>query len=370
MPAKNFLNLETKEKLQIALKEHEHPDIRERVLIFLLLNEGNTQKQIAELIGCSLSKVAYWSVHGDPENLDSLKDERMKGNYRKATSEYIDLLLEVIEIEPEKYGYEFGKWTTTRLATYLEEKTGIKLSGTQVRRILQSKKYVYLWAKYSLEDKQNPAKRTLFKQKLSEYLQIAKEFPKLLQVWFWDESGFSLRVIRRKNWCKKGTRKNKRGDRRKGRVNVMGGVRYSDKKRWVDFIPTGNSINFHLVLQTFYEDLKQEWIGEGNLAEDFQEKGCKILLILDNASFHKKEEVLQKILEEMPNLIIEFLPPYSPDYNLVELVWHSTKEYIANRLFESIEKLELVLNNLLNEGELIIKWDRKLKNKGNAVNVI
>ena len=122
MPAKHFLNLETKEKLKIALKEHEHPDIRERVLIFLLLNEGNTQKQIAELIGCSLSKVAYWSVHGDPENLDSLKDERMNGNYRKATSGYINLLLEVIEIEPEKYGDEFGRWTTVRLATYLDEK--------------------------------------------------------------------------------------------------------------------------------------------------------------------------------------------------------------------------------------------------------
>jgi DNA-directed RNA polymerase specialized sigma subunit len=64
MPAKNFLNSETKEKLQKALKEHEHPDIRERVLIFLLLNDGNTQKRIAELIGCSLSKVAYWCVHG------------------------------------------------------------------------------------------------------------------------------------------------------------------------------------------------------------------------------------------------------------------------------------------------------------------
>jgi transposase len=89
-----------------------------------------------------------------------------------------------------------------------------------------------------------------------------------------------------------------------------------------------------------------------------------------NTFFHKKEENLQKIAAEMPNLIIEFLPAYSPDYNLVELVWHSTKEYIANRLFESIEKLELVLNNLLNEGGLIMKWNRKLKNKGNAVNVI
>lgn len=370
MPAKNFLNSETKEKLQRALKQHEHPDIRERVLIFLLLNDGNTQKHIAELIGCSLSKVAYWSVHGNPENLDSLKDERMKGNYKKATEQYINLLLEVIEINPEEYGYEFGRWTTARLAAHLEEKTGIKLSSTQVRRILKSKKYVYLWAKYSLEDKQEPEKRILFKQKLEEYLRIAKESPKLLQVWFWDESGFSLRVIRRKNWCLKGTRKKKRGDRRKGRINVMGGVRYSDKKRWVDFIPTSNSSNFYLVLQTFYEDLKQEWIEAGNLGEDFSKKGCKIVLILDNASFHKKKEILRKIEAEMPNLIIEFLPPYSPDYNLVELVWHSAKEYIANRLFESVEKLEFLLNNLLNEGGLVMQWERKLKNKGNSVNVI
>jgi transposase len=121
MPAKNFLNSETKEKLQKALKEHEHPDIRERVLMLLLLNDGNTQKYIAELIGCSLSKVAYWCVHGDPDNLDSRSDERRKGNYRKVTEEYIKFLLEVIEIAPEKYGYEFGRWTTARLATYLEE---------------------------------------------------------------------------------------------------------------------------------------------------------------------------------------------------------------------------------------------------------
>jgi transposase len=63
--------------------------------IRMLLNDGNTQKHIAELIGCSLSKVAYWCVHGDPDNLDSLSDERMKGNCRKATEEYIKLLLEV-----------------------------------------------------------------------------------------------------------------------------------------------------------------------------------------------------------------------------------------------------------------------------------
>lgn len=77
-----------------------------------------------------------------------------------------------------------------------------------------------------------------------------------------------------------------------------------------------------------------------------------------------------KIAREMPNLILEFLPAYSPDYNVAELVWHSAKEYLAHRLFESVEQLESLLHKLLNEGELIIKWGRKLKNKGNAVNAI
>jgi hypothetical protein len=36
----------------------------------------------------------------------------------------------------------------------------------------------------------------------------------------------------------------------------MGGVRYSDKKRWVDFIPSGNSANFYAVLKNFYGDLR------------------------------------------------------------------------------------------------------------------
>jgi transposase len=72
----------------------------------------------------------------------------------------------------------------------------------------------------------------------------------------------------------------------------------------------------------------------------------------------------------MPKIHLEYLPPYSPDYNLIELVWHSTKEYIAHRLFKSVEGLEMVLNNLLNEGGLVIKWNRKLKNKGNSVSAI
>ena len=67
----------------------------------------------------------------------------------------------------------------------------------------------------------------------------------------------------------------------------------------------------------------------------------------------------------MPNMSLEFLPHYSPDFNIIELVWHSCKEYIAHRLFQSVDQLRNLLEKLLNQGELIIKWQKKNKNKGN-----
>ncbi|QLE53341.1 IS630 family transposase (plasmid) [Nostoc sp. C057] len=367
MPAKNHLSQEQKERLLKTLKEHENPYVREKILIILLINDGKTYQEISNFLDVAYPTVAYWAVHGDPDNLESFLDGRREGNFRKVTKEYEELLLEVIEKEPVEYGYEFGRWTAARLATYLEEITGIKLSGSQVRRILERKKYVYLWAKYSLEDKQNPEKRKVFKEKLSEYLRITKDTPERLQVWFWDESGFSLRVIRRKNWGKKGTRKQVTGQRRRGRVNIMGGLRYHDKKRINFVIKKGNADVFYEQIKSLNDFLLQEWIEQGKQIEEFKDGSAKIVIILDNASFHKRKDILDKIESEMPNIILEFLPPYSPDYNLIELVWHSAKEYIAHRLFESVSQLEELLNKLLNEGGLIIKWERKIKNKGNAV---
>lgn len=183
--------------------------------------------------------------------------------------------METIEKEPSELGYEFGRWTTARLATYLAERTGIELSGEQVRRILHKKKYAYLWArsrraeysvrrtraaKYSLEDKQDSQKREAFKENLQKYLSASKLEPERIQVGFWDETGFSLRVIRRKNWGKKGKRRKVLGQRSSGRVNIMGGVRYLDRKRICYFIDKGNSDSFYAQLEELNEFVKNEWV--------------------------------------------------------------------------------------------------------------
>jgi transposase len=105
--------------------------------MLLLKNDGKTYAQISNLIGCSIRTVAYWCTHGDPDNLDSLKDKRGLGKNRKATETYIQLLLEAVEVDPGELGQEFTHWTGESLAVLLAEKTGIELTSSQVRRILK-----------------------------------------------------------------------------------------------------------------------------------------------------------------------------------------------------------------------------------------
>jgi len=69
----------------------------------------------------------------------------MEGNYQKATPEYVNKLMEVIDKDPEELGYEFGRWTAQRLATYLEGETGNKVKRKSNKKNIKIKKVcVYL----------------------------------------------------------------------------------------------------------------------------------------------------------------------------------------------------------------------------------
>lgn len=66
-PVNNFLTAKQVKRLQKALRESEQPHVRERILILLLQNEGRTQREIAQFLGCSPRTVAHWCLHSDPD---------------------------------------------------------------------------------------------------------------------------------------------------------------------------------------------------------------------------------------------------------------------------------------------------------------
>jgi transposase len=52
-----------------------------------------------------------------------------------------------------------------------------------------------------------------------------------------------------------------------------------------------------------------------------------MVIVMDNLSIHAKEEV-RRVIEEAGNLIVRYLPPYSPDYNPIELTFSVLKAWM------------------------------------------
>jgi hypothetical protein len=59
------------------------------------------------------------------------------------------------------------------------------------------------------------------------------------------------------------------------------------------------------------------------------------IMILDRGRFHRA-----KALQVPKNLVLEFLPPYSPELNPMERLWEDLKSHIALELFENLQLLK------------------------------
>ena len=70
----------------------------------------------------------------------------------------------------------------------------------------------------------------------------------------------------------------------------------------------------------------------------------KILVILANASWHKKAVRLMGLDKDFSKIEFLFLPPYSPELNPIERVWRITRrERTHNHFFEKLQVLKTTL---------------------------
>jgi transposase len=102
----------------------------------------------------------------------------------------------------------------------------------------------------------------------------------------------------------------------------------------------------------FYQIRNNSFKGEGIVA--FLEAliafaGTKVLLIWDNASFHKSEEIKSFLDTDLGKMLwLVNTPPYCPELNPDELVWSYLKSVeIPNRLAKNITEPNLLVGELL-----------------------
>ncbi len=89
-----------------------------------------------------------------------------------------------------------------------------------------------------------------------------------------------------------------------------------------------------------------------------QQINKKTIVILDNSPIHKSKKFINKLEQwKEKDLLIYFLPPYSPELNLIEILWRRIKYYWlpfnSYLCFQNLkERLSYVLNNFGNKYDI------------------
>lgn len=111
--------------------------LRQRAQIILLAAEAQlVAHEIGKLVRLNEQSVRNWLKRYQSEGIEGLKDVPRPGAEPKITDEYIKMLVTIVRRRPRSMALPFSMWTCQRLADYMAERTGIRVSDETVRRYL------------------------------------------------------------------------------------------------------------------------------------------------------------------------------------------------------------------------------------------
>jgi len=113
--------------------------LRTRAQMVLLAGEQRlTAPAIAAIVREDDQTVRNWLKRWLAEGIEGLKDRPMPGAPPRITKGYTEQLLATVRRRPRSEGQAYSMWTLQRLADYMAEETGIRVSAETVRKLLKA----------------------------------------------------------------------------------------------------------------------------------------------------------------------------------------------------------------------------------------
>ncbi len=122
--------------LEKSLETDLRPEYRRRIEIMLLADEGHSQTQICDRLGCSHETARYWIMMAQAGRSLSWSDRPM-GRPKTINDDYRNRLRELVCRSPREFGYGFRRWTARWLAKHLEKELGISISNRYINYLLK-----------------------------------------------------------------------------------------------------------------------------------------------------------------------------------------------------------------------------------------
>ncbi len=139
-----LLSKEQQTELEKLYRKAGLPRVRTRAQMVLLSAEKRLDtEEIADIVRESSVTVLRWLHRYIAEGVQGLMDAPRAGRSSVVTDEFRKRLLEVVRRRPRSLELEFSMWTLQRLADFMAEDTGIRVSTETIRRALAKEDIVF-----------------------------------------------------------------------------------------------------------------------------------------------------------------------------------------------------------------------------------
>jgi transposase len=306
--------------LESTMKNDASHRARMRAHGLLLSSEGITIKAIANIYHVDRDTVSTWIKKWEKHGDKSLHDQPRSGRPTTLNATEKELAQQYIKEEPRSLKH---------VAERLAQKTAKRLIISSLKRLAKKARLRWKRVRKSLKSLRDPLAFAKCKREL-EALQHQEDQGKI-DLYYFDESGFTLDPYIPYAWQEPDT-VIEIPARKSGRINVLG---FMNRKNDLHPFLFEQSVDTSVVIacfEAFSKTLKK-----------------KTVVVMDNTSIHTSEEFEECLPQwKKKGLIIKYLTPYSPELNLIEILWRNIKyAWLPFSAYQCINAMRDALEHIL-----------------------
>lgn len=307
---KQFLTRKDRKYLQSEHRLEKDKRMADRIKTILHLDSGWSYDDIAKALLLDDSTIRRYEKNYLNSGLEALLTDDYKGGFSFLTAFEEKLLKEHLA----EHIYIASK----EIVDYVEKTFGKSYSVGGMLHLLDRLGFVYKKPK-RIPGKANAEAQEAF---LETYKDLLRNKGEDVEIYFMDGVHPQHNAIPSYGWILKGHNKGIPTNTGRKRININGAI---------------DTINMDLVIQESESINADSTIELFKSIENKNPNASKIYVIADNARYYRARKVTEFL--ETSKIEILFLPPYSPNLNLIERFWKFFKKKVLyNTYYDTYDK--------------------------------
>ncbi len=308
--------------LERIYRESRHHQVRQRAHLLILASQGVKGEELMKIFQFSYKTIYNWINRWESEGMVGLYNKPGRGCKRTFNPEQESRIREWARQEPRQLKKVLQK---------IKEEWEIEVSTETIKRILRRFSLSWHRMRRDVGGEPNPLEYQEKQAQLEELKQLDKQGK--IDLYYLDETGFCLIPCVPYGWQNIGEYL-ALPSRRSRRLNVLG---IMNRKNHLETYISTQSINSDVVIaciDTFFASVDKPTV-----------------IVVDRSSIHTSNAILDKIEEWFERAITIFeLPAYSPQLNLIEILWRFIKyQWIEIDAYSSWENFVTSVEKILRE---------------------